>query len=95
VFETGRNLRLRSGADGVLYDFSKNIPSKDREALSFVSFDAGRPFYHAAADLSAQQRNFVNWLEREITVRRDPIRKERKNPEIQLENEGCARAAPV
>jgi hypothetical protein len=31
------------------------------------------------AGLTAQQRNLVNWVEREITVKRDPIRKERKN----------------
>jgi hypothetical protein len=79
VFETARNLRLRSGADSVVYDFSKDIPSDDRRALRFVSFDAGRPFYHSAAGLTAQQRNLVNWIEREITLKRDPIRKERKN----------------
>jgi hypothetical protein len=79
VFETARNLRLRSGADGVVYDFSKGIPSEDRRALRFVSFDAGRPFYHSAAGLTAPQRNLVNWVEREITLKRDPIRKERKN----------------
>jgi hypothetical protein len=62
VFETARNLSLRSGADGVVYDFSKDIPSKDRKALSFVSFDAGRPFYHSAAGLTAQQRNLVNFM---------------------------------
>jgi hypothetical protein len=79
VFETARNLRLRSGAVGVVYDFSKGIPSEDRRALRFVSFDAGRPFYHSAAGLTAQRRNLVNWIEREITLKRDPIRKERKN----------------
>src|SRR4029077_16780072 len=79
VFETARNLRLRSGAEGVVYDFSKDIPSEGRKALRFVSFDAGRPFYPSAAGLTAQQRNLVNWVEREITLKRDPIRKERKN----------------
>ena len=81
-------VRLRSGADAVVYDFSKDIPPDDRNALNFVSFDAGRTFYHAAAGLKAEQRNLVNWLEGQITEKRDPIPKGRKREQSKPKAKG-------
>src|ERR1700730_1034224 len=75
IFETAGNFRLRSGVEAAVYDFSKKISARQRKALNFVSFDAGRTFYHAVAGLTPEQQNFLNWLERQITQKRDPVPK--------------------
>lgn len=81
IFETA-GTRLRSGVDAVVYDFNKQLPKEDKKALAFVSFDAGRVFYHAAAGLSPTQRNIMHWLEHDITLRRDTAARSHKGAQV-------------
>lgn len=84
VFESQRR-RLKSGREVIHYEFNRQITPEQKKELgwkprrvtpepeAFVHFDAGRPFYNAAAGLSPEQGNLMAFLEREITVRKSPV----------------------
>jgi len=52
---------------------------KKREATATVTwFDAGRVFYNATEDLTPEQDNLVDFLDGEVTFRKDAARKDRR-----------------
>lgn len=81
IFETA-GTRLRSGVDAVVYDYGKELAQDDKKRLAFVVFDAGRPFYHAAAGLTPTQRNLMHWLEHDITLRRDTAARSHRGAQV-------------
>jgi len=84
IFETGKR-KLPSGISTSIYDFGRKL-SKDEKANmgSYVKFNNGRPYYDKAQGLTPEQKNLHAFLEREITLKRDPIPRKssyhRKNP---------------
>lgn len=84
AFESDRR-KLSSGNEVLRLDFGKKLTEDakaargwgyDRKARErrtpesrFVHFDAGRVFYHAAADLSPHREHLANFLETELTRR--------------------------
>lgn len=79
AFESGKT-RLRSGREALRFDFTK----KGEKLVDdhFVTFDAGRPFYNAAAGLTPQQENLLAYLERELTLRGDTAKKGHKDAQV-------------
>jgi transcriptional regulator with XRE-family HTH domain len=75
AFESGKE-RLRSGKESIRYNFRQKLPRGELGGRSFVTFDAGRPFYNAAAGLSPHQENLLTFLERQITLKGDGVRKD-------------------
>jgi DNA-binding XRE family transcriptional regulator len=74
AFESGKR-KLSSDRQQTIYDFMKKLSWQERKTLRFNKTDAGTPFYNAAAGLPPEQQSLLAFIEREITLRRDPIRK--------------------
>lgn len=84
VFESQRR-KLRDGREVTHYEFNRKLSKDQKKELgwqprrespapeAFVHFDAGRPFYNAAAGLTSEQGNLMAFLEREITVQKSAV----------------------
>lgn len=86
VFQSGKR-KLPSGLEVTEYAFGKKLTEDEKKALGwgydpkerrrrravqrYLTFDAGRVFYHAAVGLTPEQENLVAWIEREITLKGD------------------------
>lgn len=91
VFQ-GDKIRLRSGREAVSFFFDKDLTPEERKALgwgkgekatdTFVTFDAGRPFYNAAAGLSSTQGHLLQFIELNITLRKNTARKGNKTAQV-------------
>lgn len=87
IFESGKR-QLSSGLEITSYQFVKkhSVPIDKRSAHdrlgnnrpakgangSFSGFDAGAVFYNAAEKFSPERQILISFLEREITLKRDP-----------------------
>jgi hypothetical protein len=78
-FEDGA-ARLKSGADTILLNYAKELDKNEKKLVhgNFVQWDAGSAFYSAAAGLTAEQKNLDQFIDINITVKRDAIPKGRK-----------------
>ena len=91
VFQSGKT-RLRSGREVIVFDTAKELTKEEKEKLgwvkggkpedTFVTTDAGEPFYAAAAGLTSTQENLLRFIESNITLRKDPARKENKAAQV-------------
>lgn len=92
VFQSGKQ-RLRSGMETLSFHFSKDLTQEERKAFgwgkgqratdTFVSIDAGRAFYNAAADLTPTQENLLHFIETHITLRGNTARPGHKEAQVQ------------
>jgi hypothetical protein len=87
-FEDGA-ARLRTGADTVLLNYAKTLSDEERKLVrgQFVQWDAGSAFYSAAAGLSAEQKSLDQFIEANITLKRDAIPKGRKREHYKPKSE--------
>jgi len=78
-FEDGA-ARLRSGADTILLNYAKTLDKDEKKLVhgNFVQWDAGSAFYSAAAGLTPEQKNLDQFIDANITVKRDAIPRGRK-----------------
>ena len=91
VFQSEKQL-LRSGREAVTFHFTKDLTKEERKARgwtkgekavdTFVSFDAGRSFYNAAAGLTSTQENLLHFIETNITLRKNTARKGNKSAQV-------------
>jgi len=91
VFQSGKTL-LRSGHDALSFNFAKELTKEEKKELgwvkgekatdSFTTFDAGRPFYNAAAGLTPTQENLLHFIENNLTRRKDTARKGNKDAQV-------------
>lgn len=91
VFQSGKQ-RLRSGVEAVSFHFARDLTQEERKALgwgkgqkaedTFVTFDAGRAFYSAAAGLTPTQENLVHFIESGVTLKGDTARPENKAAQV-------------
>lgn len=85
VFSNGKK-RLRDGREAVYFDFGKK-PSKD-ELTGYITFDAGRPFYNAAAGFTPHQDRLSRFIEGNLTRKNDPARKENRHRKPHSKEDG-------
>jgi hypothetical protein len=78
-FEDGA-ARLRSGSDTILLNYAKELGADEKKLVhgQFVQWDAGSAFYSAAAGLSPEQKSLDQFIEANVTLKRDAIPKGRK-----------------
>lgn len=91
VFLSGKQ-RLRSGQEADLLDFTKNLTKEEKESQgwakgktpvdTYVTADAGGPFYASAARLSPTQENLRQFIERNLTRRGDTAHKKNKRAQV-------------
>lgn len=80
--------RLRSGQEAVTFDFSRQLDKKEMKQLKEAGGyrkidDAGRPFYNAAAGLTKEQENLLNYIEDNLTLRRNTASKRNKGAQVE------------
>ena len=93
LFESGTH-QLVSGRQVTTYDFGRKLTREEKAeigwgkkrtgppAATFSGFDAGRVFYNAAEGFSAERGNLVDFIERELTLKRDGVSQVLRNPRV-------------
>lgn len=85
LFESTKT-RLRSGREALYLDFRKDLSKDEKGELrgqgGYLTFDAGRAFYNAAAGFTSSQENLVRWVDHELTKKKDSARRENKGRQV-------------
>lgn len=82
LFESGKTT-LRSGRDAKKLDFGKTLSKGEKkELIGYRIYDAGRAVYNAAANFTPHQDNLVQWVDRELTKKKDSARRENKGSQV-------------
>lgn len=73
-----------SGREITIFDFGQKLTLEKKKGLrpGYTRIDAGNVFYAHADGLNPSQRGLVAFLEREITLKRDPASKEMREHKV-------------
>lgn len=66
-----------------------SVATSRKAKSSWIRFDAGRPFYNAAEGFTPEQEKLHCFVEREITLNKDPAARKRKGVQIDSKKEGA------